>query len=184
MSELAVIKDSNLTDADAQKHVAPADAGVVDVRYEHMCRAIDACYRVDEVKQVRDKALALQVYLRQAKNREVERHAIEIRLRAERRAGELMLKQAKAEGTRAQLQERDASGGATVEPPENDVPTLAEQGISRHQAADWQKIATLAGETFEAALRNPQHAPSTASMVKLAAASRSSRGPQWMDRPP
>lgn len=44
---------------------------------------------VCEVKNSRDKALALQVYARQTKNVEAEQRACEIRLRAERKSGEL-----------------------------------------------------------------------------------------------
>ena len=32
------------------------------VRYEAMCRAIDAAYEIDEVKDIRDKARVLEVY--------------------------------------------------------------------------------------------------------------------------
>jgi hypothetical protein len=38
------------------------------VRYEAMCRAIDAAYTVDEVKDLRDKAKAIEEYAKQAKN--------------------------------------------------------------------------------------------------------------------
>ena len=149
---------------------AVADDPSIDARYVQMCRAIDACCRVDEAKHIRDMALALEVYTRQAENREPERRAIEIRLRAERRAGELMLRQMKAEGTRAQLQGRDPSGAPVVRPLKDGVPTLAKQGISKSQASDWQKIAALDGATFEAALHDSDCMPSTASMVRLATA--------------
>lgn len=55
-----------------------------------MCRAIAECHSVDEVKDLHDKARALEIYAKQAMNVEAERKATEIRLRAERRAGELM----------------------------------------------------------------------------------------------
>ncbi|WP_152563185.1 hypothetical protein [Caballeronia zhejiangensis] len=141
---------------------------IVDARYAAMCTAIAECYRVDEVKDLRDKARALEVYTRQAQNREAERRAAEIRLRAERRAGELLLKQTKAEGTRSQLRGRDASGGRIERPPEARAQTLREKGISKDQGSDWQKLATLPEQTFEAALADQKQPPTTTSLVKLA----------------
>ena len=70
------------------------------VRYDAMCRAIDAAFEVDEVKDIRDKAIALETYARQAKNVEAERQACEIRLRAERKAGHLTKQLEKAPGAR------------------------------------------------------------------------------------
>jgi hypothetical protein len=60
------------------------------MRYDAMCTAIDRAYEVDEVKDIHDKAVALEAYFRQAKNPEPERRACEIRLRAERKAGLLV----------------------------------------------------------------------------------------------
>jgi hypothetical protein len=45
--------------------------------YDEMCRAIEAAYAVDEVKDIRDQAIALEVYARQAHNTEAERKACE-----------------------------------------------------------------------------------------------------------
>ena len=49
------------------------------------------------MKEIRDKARALEVYAAQALNRDAERKAAEIRVRAERKTGEL-LKQTKESG--------------------------------------------------------------------------------------
>jgi hypothetical protein len=57
------------------------------VKYDAMCRAIDHAYQVDEVKDIRDKALAFEAYARQAHNIEAERQACDIRIRAEKRGG-------------------------------------------------------------------------------------------------
>ena len=57
------------------------------VRYDAMILAIDACVAVDEVKEIRDKARALEVYASQAMNRDSEQKAAAIRIRAERKAG-------------------------------------------------------------------------------------------------
>jgi hypothetical protein len=74
------------------------------VRYDAMCKAIAAAYAVDEVKDIRDQAIALEVYARQAHNIEAERQACEIRLRAERQAGKLSAKLEKKPGRRTDKQ--------------------------------------------------------------------------------
>lgn len=120
------------------------------VRYDAMCRAIDQAFEVDEVKDIRDKAMALEAYSRQARNTENERRACEIRLRAERKAGELLSKTEKAKAGR---------------PPENrshddtnyrGAPTLEALGISKTQSSKWQQLAAVPQEQFEAALAGPQ----------------------------
>ncbi len=119
------------------------------IRYDAMCSAIEAARQVDEVKEIRDKAMAIQVYARQAKNLEAERHAAEIRVRAERRCGELLAELPKAKGTQGQLVGRGVIGGNTEEPPIN---TLAELGISKRQSAEWQALAAKPEDEFESAL--------------------------------
>jgi hypothetical protein len=77
---------------------AAESASLPPARYDAMCRAIDAAYEVDEVKDIRDKAIALEVYSKQARNKEAERRAREIRLRAERKVGKLLRAMKKAKG--------------------------------------------------------------------------------------
>src|SRR2546422_10225471 len=59
-------------------------------RYDRMVAAIRECYEVDELMQIRDQAAALQAAARIAMNTDAEKKAIDIRLRAEFRAGELL----------------------------------------------------------------------------------------------
>jgi hypothetical protein len=68
------------------------------VKYDAMCSAISTAHRVDEVKSIRDKALALAAYAKQAKNRDAERWAQEIRIRAERKTGQLLSETLRAKG--------------------------------------------------------------------------------------
>lgn len=131
------------------------------VRYDAMCRAIDAAYAVDEVKDIRDKALAIEIYSRQAMNIEAERQAVAIRLRAERRAGQLIRQMEKAKGTRGQL-----AGPLMTRGPEENR-TLRDLGISYDQSSRWQQLADVPEGDFEAALTAPEM-PTTSGIIRKA----------------
>jgi hypothetical protein len=135
-----------------------AEAGAL-VRYDEMCRAITEAYIVDEVKQIRDQATALEHYARLAHNIEAERQCAQIRLRAERRWGELYEKQGKARGNR-----NDGEFGGRISPPPNNAKTLANMGVSKQQSSDWQKLADIPEPQFEEALAAPG-IPTTASLL-------------------
>jgi hypothetical protein len=82
-----------------------------------------ASYAADEVKEIRDKARAMEVYARQALNMEAERRANAIRLRAERKCGQLLKETEKAKG---------APGNqytGPVESSDRSIPTLRDMGI-------------------------------------------------------
>lgn len=140
------------------------------VRYEAARHALAEAYRVDEVKDILDRATAMEKYAIQAKDTELSRHATEIRLRAERRLGELMAEQPKASGTRGQLKGRDSSGGTKTDPPEKSAPTLVDQGIDKHLADRARKAAAMPEAKYEAKIaRQVGMAEKAASAVGKAA---------------
>lgn len=132
------------------------------VAYDQMCRAIQAAYRVDEVKDIRDKAMALEAYAKQAKNVKAEQQACEIRLRAERHAGRLLKVMAKSKerakpGDVRPHQKRD---GAAVGPS-----TLADLGVSKGQSSRWQKLADVPDADFERAVKGGEGKPTTNGII-------------------
>lgn len=134
--------------------VSLPEGGGALIKYDSMCRAIAEAYEVDEVKDIRDKSLALEAYFKQAKNTDAERKACEIRLRAERKAGELLKKMDKAKGGRPSKTPSHEEG----------VSTLKDMGITEKQSAKWQQLADVPEADFEAALADPKK-PSTRSIV-------------------
>lgn len=111
------------------------------VRYNAMCRAIDAAHKVDEVKDIRDKAIALEHYARQALNTDAERQAREIRLRAERKAGQLLAKMPKRHGAR----DGKKTGSSQTTP-------LSDLGISKDQSSQWQRLGAIPQRDFDLAI--------------------------------
>ena len=127
------------------------------VRYDAMIHAIAECHSVDEVKDLRDKALALEMYARQARNLDAERKASGVRIRAEIRAGEL-LKEMAENGERA-TKGKPAADSKSV--------TLKGLGISETQSVRWQALAEVPKEQIEAALADPLKRPSTSGLISL-----------------
>jgi len=128
-----------------------------------MCRAIAECAEVDEVKDIRDKAMAMEAYAKQAMNTEAERQAINIRLRAERKAGEMLKEMEREPGKK---EDNYCSGHAepsTLTPLQE---AKEQAGISDTQAKRWQQLAKVPMEDFENALNDPKVKPSTSGIIK------------------
>ena len=121
------------------------------VQYDAARKALQAAHSVDEVRDIKDKAEAVRAYARQAGDTEMQNWAVEIKLRAERRAGELLAEMKKA-GILATLgdiekqRERCVDKGTSVK-------TLDELEIRRHDAAKWQRLANVPEDKFELAIR-------------------------------
>jgi hypothetical protein len=115
------------------------------IRYDAARKAIAAARRVDEVKSIRDRAEAVRVYAKQAGDFELQNKAAEIRLLAERRAGQLLVDM-QVSG------ERQAKGRGRPKKVSSPT-TLPKLGITRDQSSKWQRLAMLVDDaTFERAL--------------------------------
>jgi N6-adenosine-specific RNA methylase IME4 len=129
--------------------------------YDGMCRAIDAVHLVDEAKEIRDQAMALEVYARQAKNVEAEQKAREIRIRAERKAGQISAKMAKAPGQRTDRQPRGTTPRGSTK-----AEQLRNAGISVDQAKLWEKLAAVPQQNFDASLADKTRVPTTNGIIR------------------
>lgn len=124
------------------------EAGSELALYSKACQALAEAKSVDEVKGIRDKASAMRAYAQQAKNRQMEVDAAEIRMRAERRLGELIRAQKETVGLN--------EGGRPTKTPTkkegvfgNQSPTLKDAGIDWKLSARAQKMAAVPEEKFE-----------------------------------
>jgi len=128
--------------------------GTALIKYDAARKAIAAAHRVDEAKNIRDKAEAVRTYARLAGDLQLQNQACEIRLRAERRAGQLLLDMEKNPGTRGTGRPRkdgtkvERSSMTTAHPPK-----LEDFGVTKDQSSKWQRLALLVDEvTFDKAL--------------------------------
>jgi N6-adenosine-specific RNA methylase IME4 len=112
--------------------------------YDAACRALAQAHRIDEVKDIRDRAVAFQTYAKQAKDETLIKQATEIRMRAERRSGELLIEM-------AGRKERDSGRGNRnpILKSQAATPKLADLGINKTQSSRWQALARIPQDKFE-----------------------------------
>jgi hypothetical protein len=114
-------------------------------RYDAARRALDEAVRVDEVKDILDRAAALAEYGRRRKDTRILRNATRLRFDAERRWGELYRQSEKAKGTRGAG--RPALGGRRSRPPKEET-TLDALGVTKTESVKYQKLAALAPDKY------------------------------------
>jgi hypothetical protein len=93
-------------------------------------------------------------------NVEAERRACEIRLRSERKVGQLSAKLEKSPGARTDLQPSPMIGRGS----KSDA--LRNAGISPRQAEDWEKLGRVPADEFEAALADRTTMPSSSGIIR------------------
>lgn len=102
--------------------------------------ALIAAKTLDDVLEIRDQAEAVRVYVKAAKEGQLAANAAaEIKLCAERKAGELLAAREKAKNQHRKSAPDTMSGAETL----NDL------GVSYKQASRWQQEAAVPEETFQ-----------------------------------
>ena len=129
----------------AARAIAASHGGGL-ARYDAACRAISEAVAVDELKDIRDEAMAMSAAARIAKNKQAEADMMSIRFRAERRLGELMAAQRATVGT---AQGRRSDLGFSETQVEAAPITLEEAGIDKNLADRARKYAAIPEQEFE-----------------------------------
>lgn len=143
--------------------LAVRDAGI-PAQVNRARAALQTVESVEDAIRVADYAEAVRYAARQAKaGMEAENAAAEVRLRAERRAGEL-LAEMKANGS------RDPGGrGPRVGSDDATQPTLSDLGVSKHQSSRFQQVAAVPEPVFEEHIEGAKtsgHELTTASLLR------------------
>lgn len=135
--------------------LSPSPSGTVLVKYEAARRALREATSVDDVKRIRNEAEAIRAYARQAKDRTLEIDAAEIRIRAERRLGQMIVDQGRAgllaKGAAQKGVGRLGKRGYARDPHLARI-TFAELRIDKRLANEVRKLAKLSQNEFEALL--------------------------------
>lgn len=112
-------------------------------RISEAMTALSAAKTLDDVLQIRDQAEALRVYIKAASDSlEAANAAAEIKLRAERKAGEMLAGLEKQSGARTRTDAMSVR--------------LDDVGVSHQQSSRWQRESRVAADDFEAYLRDCQ----------------------------
>jgi len=107
------------------------------IKYNQIRQQLVSCENIEEIKDIRDKTVALRSYAKQCKESlEKQNEIAEIKLRAERRCGQLLEKMDKSKGNADRGKDRGKK-------------TLEEIGVNRNQSSNWQKLARMSNEDFE-----------------------------------
>lgn len=124
------------------------------VHYEAARRALDAAVRFDDVMKIKNVAEQAAVYAKQANDQDLIQKATEIKMRAQRKAGEMLAK-SKESGHLADRSVGGQIGAASKHgksPPTTSHVTLSDIGVTKDQSSQWQQLASMSDEHFETAI--------------------------------
>ncbi len=122
-------------------------------KYDAACKALAAASSVDEVMKIRSQAGMMKAAARIAKNRDLEIQAIELRMRGERKLGELIGGQKKTHGLHKGGRPKTRSREEQV----SETATLKEAGIDRKLSMHAQKMAAVPSREFEKMVKTWKH---------------------------
>ena len=126
-------------------------------------RALASAQTLEDVLSIRDQAKALQACLKiVGESLEAANDAAEVKLRAERKAGEML---AGMDDSRGKNQHTTQDGDSVL------PPSLSELGIDKQKSSRWQREAAVDDETFEAYLascRDEQREITQAGLLNIA----------------
>ena len=137
------------------------------VRFNAAKQALIAAVSVDEVKEIRDKAEALRAYAKQAgESFEMQNRCAEIKVRAERKAGELLREHGKG-----------VHGGDRKS---SFIVSLDDLGVSRNESHRWQRLAAIPDEQFEEHIAEKRDSEeiTTAGLLRLCSSLKGAKPPK------
>ena len=133
------------------------------VKYEAARYALQQAVSIDDVKTIRDKAAALSEYARQAQDTTLLDLVSALKVRAERKVGELLAEMEMNVGAKGNAGGQGAKlvrshGGTTQN-------TLKDIGINKNQSSRWQQLASIPPDKFEAFVEARMSSSKMLSMV-------------------
>lgn len=141
---------SGLSAASLAKSGAPKPSSAL-AQLDRAVHMLAAASTLEEVGHIRNLAKAAEEYARAEKlGDEAVKHATTIKLRAAKKAGEMLIRM-------AEQGERDIGKGGDRKSPSSKtrvIPTLADLGVTHPEADRFQRIAKLSEEAFEEGIAN------------------------------